>query len=488
MENQLTTVPDDIIERWSIGRHGVLFQRKGGSFWMHGKLGHNISKKSGNDIIRTKPVKLDWLSPESEIMYSNEYIIFKTNDTYYAVGGIPWGERHTDKPVKLPIDDVVRVFADAARIFVCTSDECFAAGCNMFGMLGINDSSVKWQRDFIKVNWYPIEIIFDEFTLDIKMKNEKWYGIGQIDQLFGYNRKKSFVEPPCAKDARAVWYPKELSNQIDCDERLHTIKQMKCDYDLCPRCRFDTIDMNVIHNGIPGRQCLLCHYEMGHLSGKDERRALWKLRHLEQDDLPTVRSFLTGIFEPLKDDLKDFNEKLTCFNIDDLILAVKFEHRLLVKRLIHDKLLDYMHPWFMDVAFLKEDKYATNELPLEPNDLGALDWRGCDAFHKMNFINLIDKVNNKEKIKLLDISTLPDLDTKLTDLYEFITNLPNLEIIIIGKSHKRDAFNKIIKKVQTLRKHHETPKKITFSSPGDNIPKCYTYNYFPNYPKHFLYK
>jgi hypothetical protein len=549
--SKLTAVPTDIVEARSIGHNGVLFKRKDGSLWMHGTLGHKLSKwddEPDDDVVRTKPVKLDW---NGKIIFSDDYIIFKANDDeYYAVGSFPWADKYHDKPVKVPIDGIVKVFAFHAFIYICTATECFVAGYNRDGQLGIGDPSIEWQKSLIKVDWYPIEILNGDFMVAIKMKDGKWYGVGLMDEIHGFSYNESFAEQPFTEEQwfartdeldeyghpksvlsykdRHIWYPRLLSESESelWEERLETWNH-GYDSNLCPRCKFDIIDLNIVHSIWNNccdshdnddddenegskehyhRCCLLCHYELGHLSGKDERRALWELKHLDQDNLPKIQTFLTGIFEPLQDDLKEFNRKLTCFNIDHLIKAVKFENRLLVKRLIHDKLLEYMHPWFMDVRHLKENNYTTYELPLEPNDLGVLDWRSCSSFNnKLDFNDLIDKVNNKDKVKVLDVCYNTYIEKKLDDLYRFITHLPVIEILIIDGIREDDKFLtklptlKRIKMIRIKSNYFKKPDrdlstKIILNSDDVRVEqfnermKKYTHNYFPNYPKYFLDK
>lgn len=510
-ESSLIKIPDDIIECRSIGHNGVIFRRKDGTLWMHGKLGDtpysnfDEESKDGLDVIKTKPIKLDW---NGEIIFSGDYIIFKSNNLYYIVGRVPWTYEYYETPKLLPIDNVINIFARDEFIYICTNDECFVAGSNEHGLLGIDDKCER-KEEFVKVNWYPLHVVFHQFMVTIKMKDNKWYGLGCLDDIHSFSLE-AFVNPPFTEEEfygysenviptahKNVFYPRLLVDNMNewCERQLE-YQNENFDYKLCRRCNYD-INTCATHD----RYCLTCNYELGKLSKKDEQQALFELKHLNQDNLPKIQTFLTDKFAPLIDDLKDFNRKLTCFNIDDLIRSVKFENRLLVKQLIHDKLLEYMDPNFMDVRYLKENNYMTYELPLEPNDLGVLDWRSCYTFNKMDFTELIDKINNKENVYVLNFEHNDIDESKLDEFYKFVTQLPNLKIIILNDiKPDNEILNKLskldnIKFIRLTNRYVKNdPKlknqKLIFNKDTKLVKefkemmKKYTHNYFPNYPKY----
>ena len=155
-----------------------------------------------------------------------------------------------------------------------------------------------------------------------------------------------------------------------------------------------------------------------------------------------------------------------------------------------------MHPWSISCRILKENNYATDEIPLEPNDLGVLDWGNCDIFKHIDHI--IDDIKNKKFIRVLNLKNIYDLGKILDKLYEFILDLPNLEIIIMDVCYHDNIFKQIVilKNIKMIKIEHnyqkynfdnDIQKKLILTNQTDkkkrfnNEMKKYTHNYFPNY-------
>lgn len=479
--------PNDVIKSWSMGINGVLFRRNDGSLWMHGRLGFKNNKRR-DDIPKTKPIKLNW---NGDIIYScDHYVIIKSTDKstdkYYVVGSIYWKNTYEKNPIEIPIQNITKIFPFRNCIYVCTSTECYITGYHPF------NGKLQWNQNFMKFKWYPMNIDYDDDDDHpaIQMEDGGWY------HLYFKEEQNDIC-----------YVPKEVpQHQLEYYQNLPDIL-IRNNSDLCQLCKFDVIDVNYrdalfddIDDSCYRKYCLTCLDYKGKLFGINKRKAIWLHHHLNADNLLPIQSFLTGMFEPLQPYLEHFTEKLTYFEIDDLIKAVPFEYRLLVKRLMHDRLLEYIHPLSLSCRILKENNYATDEIPLEPNDLGVLDWRNCDVFKRID--NIIDDIKNKKFIRVLNLENNYGLEKNLDKLYEFILGLPNLEIITLSSCYSKDIYVlNIFKQIFKLKnikmikiEHHywknvfdnDIRKKLIFKYQTKKIKrfnnemKKYTHNYFPN--------
>jgi len=174
MDNTISTEfigkPPNMVNSWSIGTYGVLFKLDDGSMYMHGQPNHD---PNSNDPCypRTEPIKLSWTL--GKLIYCDEYIIFKKDDVYYVVGNYPWinqDNNYSFEPIKIPIDNIVKVYPGYNWIYVCTKTECFVAGSNDYGRLGINDKSCEWIPNFRKVDWYPLYVSNQDYTTILKLR------------------------------------------------------------------------------------------------------------------------------------------------------------------------------------------------------------------------------------------------------------------------------------------------------------------------------
>jgi hypothetical protein len=165
--------------------------------------------------------------PGSKIVYSGKTCtiyrtcsdalrVYSKGPEYYVIGALPWRRSIEDvkTPVKIPIENISTIFTDESRIFVCTPEECFVAGSNICGTLGIDDRFVQYQDTFVKVDWYPVEVLFECWYVEIKMKDGKWYGIGAVDGgQIGF-RHDDFEVPICTEEEwwrnTNIWYPRML--------------------------------------------------------------------------------------------------------------------------------------------------------------------------------------------------------------------------------------------------------------------------------------
>lgn len=474
MNNIDLNAPTDVVKVWA-SFYKVIFQRTDGSIWMH-----------DGKHLKTEPVKLNWTG---DIVYHDMYTIFIKDNKYYGIGYLPWVSEkikpnkikpgsgkilYNKVPIEIPIKGIVKVFPFPTNIYVCTENECYVAGSNGNGLLGVNTNNNDNNNDgFRKVDWYPIQVEDDDagFTRDLKLKDGKWYGLGLIDEIHGYNLR-SFLNPPYTEEQlyqnnfsdkegkridRCVRYPLELHNSNEIDKnykkRLRNRLKNRSIYPLCSRCKFDCVDINYMpknqNDGTYRKYCLDCLYDLGMLEDNintanttAKMRAILQRHKYNRKNLPKLQEFLTGEFEPLREDLINFGDYLTNIEPDEIIKHVKFENRFLLKRLIHDKLWEYMNPWFWNQRILKEDNYSWNEMPITPNSLGVLDLRACfPSYNKPEYnnkkiqqLNSIidndkDKGNIKDNIKMIDMrNNSNDLD--FSEFYNIVKLLPNLEIVI----------------------------------------------------------
>ncbi len=146
----------------------------------------------GNYIPKAVPIQVPW---EADEIFSRgyNYIIFRRGEEYYGLGCIPWGDYpHKDdttpvfgnsalSSIKIPISNIQKVYMFFSFIWVCTDKECYVVGDNSRGLLGI-DSNEKNISEFRKVKWMSKNVIeLNEFSLQIKMMNNRWYGLGLYD-------------------------------------------------------------------------------------------------------------------------------------------------------------------------------------------------------------------------------------------------------------------------------------------------------------------
>ena len=110
--------PNDVIKSWSMGIHGVLFRRKDGSLWMHGRLGRQNDEKINDIPKKNKPVKLNW---NGDIIYCcNYYVIIKSidksTDKYYVVGAIYWKNTYEKNPIEIPIQNILYTYVHQRNV------------------------------------------------------------------------------------------------------------------------------------------------------------------------------------------------------------------------------------------------------------------------------------------------------------------------------------------------------------------------------------
>ena len=370
-------VPKDLKKSWQLD-HGIIFQRTDNTFWKHGRI-----YQRDKWVLKSEPIKLECMDNTCEITnYNSMYIIFKKDNKYYAYGDIPFGTKesvndnyydlsegpfHKRKieriPLEIPIKDIKKVFAYPSNMYVCTETECYVVGHNNDIMLGLNkEEDEKEEEDtkysFKLVDWYPIAFIYDDYqTLQIKMKDNKWYGLGWANDIDCMSLS-SFVNPPfteeekCFGDRVKIPYPLEFDSEtcIMYDEwyieRELRESSKKINDDICKGCNYDKIDINYNYRSY----CTDCLYQMGKFKegSKAEMMAKLNLYKYNRHNLVKLQTLLVDEFAPLLEELKDFKGFLTDVVPPDFINSVKFENRLLAKRFIHDKLWQYQNMYYWD--------------------------------------------------------------------------------------------------------------------------------------------